>query len=291
MAGKPLARAVLVLAHAAKASQITWRSLRRLAPVTEPIDEERWQLQTEQEALQNLRSVLELCANGKLKVSDKTFKPSAAALETITEHLVNGDFYDDEAIAAFAWPLLVQAGGLAKLEGGRLRLTPKGRAALDKPAAETIRLLWWRWLSHGVIDEFSRIEQIKGQRATNVLTAVKPRREIVAKALAGCQVGEWLDVDALFMKMRRGGMNPTIARTERALWKLHLEDPEYGSLGYDGFHDWDVCAGHVLVEEAGGRVSLFDGRPVVYGAAGAEQRNGLLASNGRVHDAVVGRIA
>src|SRR6266496_3981667 len=176
---------VLVLAHAAKASQITWRSLRRVAPVTEPIDEERWQLQTEQEALQNLRSVLELCANGKLKVSDKTFKPSAAALETITEHLVNGDFYDDEAIAAFAWPLLVQAGGLAKLEGGRLRLTPKGRAALDKPAAETIRLLWWRWLSHGVIDEFSRIEQIKGQRATNVLTAVKPRREIVAKALAG----------------------------------------------------------------------------------------------------------
>jgi 3'(2'), 5'-bisphosphate nucleotidase len=59
---------------------------------------------------------------------------------------------------------------------------------------------------------------------------------------------------------------------------------------YDGFHDWDVCAGHVLVEEAGGRVSLFDGRPVVYGAAGAKQRNGLLASNGRVHDDVVRKI-
>lgn len=67
-------------------------------------DEERWQLRTEQEAQQNLRTMLELCANGNLKVSDKTFKPSAAALETITEHLVNGDFYDDEAIAAFAWP-------------------------------------------------------------------------------------------------------------------------------------------------------------------------------------------
>src|SRR5262249_12733696 len=59
---------------------------------------------------------------------------------------------------------------------------------------------------------------------------------------------------------------------------------------YDGFHDWDVCAGHVLVEEAGGRVSLFDGRPVVYGSAGAKQRNGLLASNGGVHDEVVRRI-
>ena len=60
---------------------------------------------------------------------------------------------------------------------------------------------------------------------------------------------------------------------------------------YDGFHDWDVCAGHVLVEEAGGRVSLFDGRPVAYGAAGAQQRSGLLASNGRVHDEVVRRLS
>jgi 3'(2'), 5'-bisphosphate nucleotidase len=59
---------------------------------------------------------------------------------------------------------------------------------------------------------------------------------------------------------------------------------------YDGFHDWDVCAGHVLVEETGGRVSLFDGRPVIYGAAGAKQRSGLLASNGKVHDEVVRRI-
>ena len=31
---------------------------------------------------------------------------------------------------------------------------------------------------------------------------------------------------------------------------------------YAGFHDWDMCAGHVLVEEAGGRVTLFDGEPV-----------------------------
>ena len=31
-----------------------------------------------------------------------------------------GDFYPDEAIAAFAWPLLMQAGGLAELEGARL---------------------------------------------------------------------------------------------------------------------------------------------------------------------------
>jgi hypothetical protein len=66
--------------------------------------------------------------------------------------------------------LLIQAGGLAKIEGGRLQLTPKGRIALRKPPAEVIRQLWQRWLTHAVIDEFSRIEEIKGQRARNVLT-------------------------------------------------------------------------------------------------------------------------
>jgi 3'(2'), 5'-bisphosphate nucleotidase len=58
---------------------------------------------------------------------------------------------------------------------------------------------------------------------------------------------------------------------------------------YVGFHDWDVCAGHVLVEEAGGRVTLFDGSPVVYGEA--QRRRGMIASNGRVHDEAVRRLA
>ncbi|MDQ3576521.1 MAG: helicase-associated domain-containing protein [Actinomycetota bacterium] len=210
---------------------------------------------TEREALTNLRIVLELCATGIAKCSDKTSRPSAATIRTIDEHLVHGDFYSDEPIAAFAWPLLVQAGGLHKLDGTRLQTTPKGRAALGKPPAETIRLLWQRWLTHAVIDEFSRIEEIKGQRIRNVLTAAKPRRQLVATALATCPPGEWIDVDTLFTTMRRGNMSPTIARTDMALWKLYLVDPQYGSLGYDGFHDWELLEGRytlaVLFEYAG----------------------------------------
>lgn len=57
------------------------------------------------------------------------------------------------------------------------------------------------------------------------------------------------------------------------------------------FNDWDVCAGQVLVEEAGGRVSLFDGRPLTYGAGGSRELGGLLASNGRVHDEAVRGLA
>jgi hypothetical protein len=62
-------------------------------------------------------------------------------------------------------------------------------------------------------------------------------------------------VDNLFTTMRRGNMSPTVARSEMALWKLYLVDAHYGSLGYDGFHAWEILEGRytlaVLFEYAG----------------------------------------
>jgi 3'(2'), 5'-bisphosphate nucleotidase len=52
---------------------------------------------------------------------------------------------------------------------------------------------------------------------------------------------------------------------------------------YLNFHDWDICAGEILVTEAGGQVSLFNGQPVTYGGKGAHQRRGMVATNGRLH--------
>jgi hypothetical protein len=210
---------------------------------------------TEPEALANVRTVLELCAAGEVKCSANTGRPSAASISIIDAHLAAGDFYPDQSIASFAWPLLIQAGGLAKLDGTRLQPTPKGRAALGKPPAEVIRGLWQRWLTHAVIDEFSRIENIKGQRIRNVLTAAKPRRQILNMALAGCPPGQWIDTDTLFDTMRRHNLSPTIARNDMALWKLYLDDPQYGSLGYAEVHHWALLEGRyslaVLFEYAG----------------------------------------
>src|SRR5262249_24224024 len=52
---------------------------------------------------------------------------------------------------------------------------------------------------------------------------------------------------------------------------------------YDAFHDWDIAAGHILVEEAGGKVTGLRGEPIHYGSPGAWQRSRLLASNGILH--------
>jgi len=56
--------------------------------------------------------------------------------------------------------------------------------------------------------------------------------------------GEWITVDDLFATMRRRReTSPTVARSERGLWKLYLVDPQYGSLGYSGFADWPILEG------------------------------------------------
>ncbi len=59
---------------------------------------------------------------------------------------------------------------------------------------------------------------------------------------------------------------------------------------YDAFHDWDICAGHILVTEAGGRVTGAHGEELRYGSQGAWQRQGLLASNRLVHEDALGKL-
>ncbi len=56
---------------------------------------------------------------------------------------------------------------------------------------------------------------------------------------------------------------------------------------YDSCRDWDICAGQILVEEAGGRVTNLLGQEPRYGLPGAVQLHGLLASNGALHEAAL----
>ena len=55
---------------------------------------------------------------------------------------------------------------------------------------------------------------------------------------------------------------------------------------------WDHAAGSIVVEEAGGRVSDLDGRPLDFTAGRSLTRNrGLVASNGYVNDTVLDALA
>ncbi len=55
-------------------------------------------------------------------------------------------------------------------------------------------------------------------------------------------------------------------------------------------NEWDICAGSLLVEEAGGRVTGLDGAPLAFNQP-RTLRPGMIASNGVLHDALLRLIA
>lgn len=53
---------------------------------------------------------------------------------------------------------------------------------------------------------------------------------------------------------------------------------------------WDTCAPQIILEEAGGRLTDIFGGPLRYDRAQLQNLNGILASNGAVHDQAVERL-
>jgi hypothetical protein len=207
---------------------------------------------TAPDALSNLVAVLELAADGRLRCAAATRRPLAATVRLVDDALVAGDYYggpegdpDDggEPIAAFAWPMLLQAGGLARLAGTRLELTPRGQAALARPSYPAVAALWDRWRASVSQDEFSRVEAIRGQRRSGTLTSLAGRRAAVAAGLAALEPGMWVDVDAFFAILRTQAAPLAVTAGPLARWRLYLEDPRHGSLGPAGWKAWDVVEG------------------------------------------------
>jgi hypothetical protein len=218
----------------------------------------RW---TAPDALSNLVAVLELAADGQMRCNAAR-RPWAATVKLVEDVLVAGDFYaSGEPIAAFAWPLLIQIGGLAQLTGGRLELTARGRAALARPSYEALAALWVRWLGGVSTDELARMEVIKGQRKPGTLTAAVTRRAAVAAALTALEPGAWTGIGKLLGILRAQQPPLVAARSLRALWRLYVIDSYYGSLGHAGPRAWDLVEGRyalcVLFEYAA-TVGLID---------------------------------
>jgi hypothetical protein len=217
---------------------------------------------TAPDALSNLVSVLELTADGRVRCGAGSRRPSAATVKLVEDVLVAGDFYDTgEPIAAFAWPLLIQAGGLARLAGSRLELSPRGRATLDSPSYEALAVLWARWLGSVSNDELARIEAIKGQRKPGTLTSAATRRAAVAGAMAALTPGAWTGVGKVLAALRAQRPPLVATRSLRALWRLYISDSYYGSLGHAGARAWDVVEGRYalcVMFEYAATVGLID---------------------------------
>ncbi|MBS1808682.1 MAG: hypothetical protein JST84_10865 [Acidobacteria bacterium] len=217
-----------------------------------PLTERR----TERAAAQELNAILRLIEKGKLAASEKTNQASGATMEEVAKVLRDGDFYEVNAkpkkgdteigaIKAFAWPLLAQAGKLAELNGKKLALTKAGRAALSTAPAESLRLLWQRWLKTKLLDEFNRIDEVKGQYSKGAqMTATEGRRSVIVKALEQCPVGSWVAVDDFFRFMKAAAYDFLVTRNA---WELYIEDKEHGSLGYEGHNEFEIIQGRYIL--------------------------------------------
>lgn len=215
--------------------------------------------ETERTAQQDLITVLRLVDAGKVSVSDKTFRASDSSMKVIADVLQGGDFYDpkiDEgkdkydqkigAIKPFAFPLLLQAAKLAKLSSKKLALTPAGRKALSEPAHETLRSIWQRWITNKLIDEFNRIDEIKGQhgKGKRSMTSAERRREVISTALKECAVNEWMGFKDFSRFMLASGFYFDITRDP---WSLYICEHGYGSLGNSGGDEWYILQERYLL--------------------------------------------
>ena len=201
---------------------------------------------TASSALNNLQTVLRLVEGGKIKVGAKTGRPTLATQKNLHKLLHEGDWYGEDDILggighiqAFAWPVLLQGAGLAKADGSNLKLTNKGKKALNGKLPHVIKDAWARWEKTKVLDELSRVDQIKGQKASRgrALFPVHTRRPVLCDGLTLCTPGKWLKVGELIRAMNSEGFDFDVARY---IWKLYIGDAQYGHL--------DDYGGHRIVE-------------------------------------------
>ncbi|MCK5813113.1 MAG: hypothetical protein KAH03_02600 [Cocleimonas sp.] len=214
-------------------------------------------LHTEEMIARDLETLLRFIESGQCAVSDKTNRATAVTLRKLDEILLGGDYYQPEdddkwagssirPIRSFALPLIVQAGGLAKRVGKKLQLTSTGKKALSAPLHKTVKTLYQRWRNKGLIDEFSRVDTIKGQASKGrIMTAVAPRRKAIETILQQCPLDQgWVGIDSLFQYIKSTDSTLEITHNE---WKLYISDREYGALGYSSFHDFEILQGRYIL--------------------------------------------
>jgi hypothetical protein len=189
--------------------------------------------ETAHAACMNLNTLLTMVEENKIRVSPKTGRATAATINKISASLCDGDFYDEplDPMQAFVWPLLLQGGGLATIDKNFLKLTRAGTTALKKDLAQGIKTIWKKWEKTKIIDEYSRVTAVKGQKAAKGRTMTSPvrRRPVINDALTCLEPGRWITVDEVGRFMLSESYTFEMTNYD---WKLYFGDPHYGLLDY-----------------------------------------------------------
>ncbi|MFA0436896.1 hypothetical protein BCT78_10915 [Vibrio breoganii] len=174
----------------------------------------------------------------KLKVSPKTGQPSKALLNQLCNKLnepyQKATSLDDESaksIKAFGWIQILRAALWFKETNGELQINLK-KAALQQRHCDVIKQLFLDWKDRSEFDEFSRINQIKGQKGKGqkYFTNVLSRRDACIETLRSCPPEEWVSFDDYLRLMAVEGQFFNITFEP---YSLYIGDSTYGRI-HDG---------------------------------------------------------
>ena len=201
--------------------------------------EEAIALDTAQYTETELNILINLMKDKKLKVSSKTGLPSKALLNKLSSQL-NEPYQETSvneesanSIKAFGWIQILRSALWVKETHGELQINLK-KASLQQRHCDTIKQLFWDWKDRSKFDEFSRINQIKGQKGKGQKYFTNPidRRDACIETLRGCPINKWVSfVDYLrLMAVENQFFNVTLEP-----YSLYIGDSVYGRFHDDTF--------------------------------------------------------
>jgi len=146
----------------------------------------------------------------------------------------------------------------------------------------------------GVIHDPVRDTWYEAVRGAGFMENGQPRRVSAEETLRRSLLATGLQYDAAGegrLNLRHFAAVARQSRNVRALGSAALALALVAAGRLSGFWElrlgpWDVAAGVLMIEEAGGRVTHLDGSPFTLG-----RRGDIVASNGRIHDALLAVLA
>jgi 3'(2'), 5'-bisphosphate nucleotidase len=157
-----------------------------------------------------------------------------------------------------------------------------GRPALGVVAHPSTGVVW-----SGVVGQGAWRDRADGTRmpiATSALAEPRGVRIVVSKSRRSPQIDAFRLALGVTDEMNVGSVGMKVALVCQGDRDLYLYGGEQTKL-------WDTCGPEAILTAAGGCMSDMDGRPLDYRKADLNNRDGVVASNGPLHDHVIRALA
>ncbi len=206
-----------------------------LSELPDKLPDQAQTITREQVAFTELQDMQSLLLKKQLKVSEKTKVPSKSLLNKLAKSL--GEYYRQdlsedapgiEHIKSFGWLQLLRSSCFVKCTKGDLKPSKIDMIGSQNGLADIIKQIWQSWVFADDIDEFSRINHIKGQKSkgSRYFTSPSLRKLIIQNALKSLELGKWLSFDDFSKHMI---IKNNVFEVTSEPGYLYLIDREYGA--------------------------------------------------------------